>query len=235
MYRTADKLLNIMIAPNIGSLIFQPVSWSVIDIPDDSDEAKNLFGNLYNMPNQRHVSLVLNRQRRKDKINTNANLAYALDSGWQLMDSITISYDKPSSCSNNRLLPISEPGYIIYKGSAPDSKTTGWFNDDFSNATTHWDVSACDGELPASTHFQKFNWQTILLMRCLAAPLEQRSFLYLCDIDDTELESLYRFCSKLHISVFIRAESSAVATEMLKKCNTVAMKIQEEKQWNAKP
>jgi hypothetical protein len=222
MYKTADNLLNILVAPDKSSVIFPPIAWSVVDIPEDVQETAKLFGNLYNSPTTKHVTLIVNRKRKKDRILADLNMHEVLKK-WEYLDTTTISYDKPASSGSNRLLPISEVGHIFYKGQHPDIKATSWFNEEFSNSTTNWDLGVVNPAEGKKTYLGKFSWQLNLLMRSLSNPLEIRSFAYLCDFDKNDIDLIYKFCKTFSIGCYLVCRNGDEANNIIKQCNKISL------------
>jgi len=195
-----ESKISIVTVMDLAECIFQPSDWSIINLPDDSSKAHKLSKNLFNMPNTRHISLLLCRHRRKDKLMAMKNLAAF--SSWVFMDHVSIVYEKPSTASSNGLLPVSEHGYIVYKGDSPNADKTAWFDGEYKNATNNWalGVQEIESEFFKSTYYQKFSWELQLLMYSLVGVREYARFIYGLPISETELRSLFLFCKHYQMS-----------------------------------
>lgn len=216
MLKSTDGLIKVDQAASLADVVFPPASWSVINIPVDSSEAQAVFKNLYNSPTTRHVSLVLCRHRRRDRLAATSNINLAPSQGWSYLDTVSVWYEKPSTCSNNGLLPISEPAFLLHKGEMPDTRRTSWFSKDAANATNLWNLATQEKEGDASS-YQKFSWEMNMLLMSLAAPLEHGRFIYGAPITGTEHKSLFGFCRRFGIGVQLytktHSESEALISE----------------------
>jgi len=220
MIRSHDDLIRIEVVKNINK--FSPViaDFSIIDLPANVDEAKFILSNIFNNSNSRHIILILNRQKRKDRIDSVVNLSIAQKTGFEYLDTVSIWYERPSTCSNNGFLPVCEIGYIFYKGPLPDLKTTNWFADEKSNATNLWNVSSQPNEPRSVTYYQKFAWEIPLLMMSMVKPLENRRFIYNVEISEPEYESLFQFCRYHKIAVQLYSTSDATSLHIIRSYNT---------------
>lgn len=217
MLKSSDGLIRVDQASTLADVVFPPASWSVINLPIDPDEARTIFKNLYNSPTARHISLALCRHRRKDRLAATANVGLASYQNWSYLDTVSIWYEKPSTCSNNGLLPIAESGFILHKGEAPEATRTKWFApEDRDNATNLWNLATQKDEATAS-YYQRFSWEMNMLLMSLAAPLEHARFIYGMPISDIEHELIFGFCRHFGIGVQLYAkthiESEALITE----------------------
>ena len=215
MLKTKDNRIEIEIVKDISGAIFYPSDWSIINVPHDADSAKRLFSNLYNTAVSRHVILGLFRYRRKERVSSMSCVKEAESAGWTYLETVNISYEKPSSCSNNGFLPMSEVGVIFYKGDIPDTKGTAWFSDDKSNATNLWDISPQEKESSVASYYQKFNWETSLLIKSMIGNGETRRFVYGFALDEEELRSLYAFCREYYLTARIYAKDHREANAMM--------------------
>lgn len=218
--KTKDDRITITQAANPSSLVFDPADWSVVNIPVDHEEATMLSRHLYNMPTSSHLSMLLTRHRRRDRLKALSNVSAwgsGNDLNWTFFDSVNITYEKPSSCSNNGLLPISESGLLVYKGAAPDASNTKWFNDTLANATNFWDVTVqkSEGSLYKNTYHQKFSWEVNLILKSLVTGNENRSFIYGLPVLPTEMISLWTFCTVHNLKVQLIAKNPNEARLMM--------------------
>ena len=221
MIKSDDGMIEVLVGKTTGSVIFPPASWSVVNVPASESEAASLFNNLYNMPTHKHSMLALCRDRRKNRVQATKNLPSEL---WTYLETVAIFYEKPSTCSNNGLLPLSEPGWVFFKGPSPDTKKTSWFAEDYENATNLWNVAIQDGEPYQSAYFQKFNWETQLLMMSMSEPIETTRFIYMIPLDKNEQKSLFAFCKRYSLKVCLYAADEQEAAEV----------IQNYKKWRSK-
>jgi len=215
-----DGLIEILVGVNVGSVIFPPLAWSVVNAPTDALETRSLFRNLYNSPSSNHLCLCLHRQRKKDKLASFSSLS-GIDTGWGYLDTVSIFYQRPSSSSNNGLLPLAELGHLLTKGDSPEVSNSAWFNYEVGNATNFWDVEAADGidDKDDFTYFQKFSSQMNLILMSMCRPLEYRKFAYLCDVDKKELRHIHNFCKGLGVSACLYAETDTEARKMIEQVN----------------
>ena len=215
------------VASDVSNVVFQPADWSIVNIPLDLNKARKLADNLYNCPSNRHITLVLNRHRRKDRIKGLSCISAFDNKNWKFMESVNIAYGKPSTCSNNGFLPLAEQGYLFYKGDAPDAKATKWMSSgEYQNATNDWNLfpSNIENMYFKHTYYQKFSWELQLVMKSLAGRLEHSRFIYAGSPDSStipEIQSLYSFCIRHKVAVeFISTEdNSKNITEALEKLN----------------
>lgn len=216
MFQTRDGLVRIDIAEKLSEVAFPASDFSIINLPYDKKEASELFTNLYNSPSSKHVSLVLIRQKKSDKLKTMGNFDSIGD--WAYLDSVHLWYEKASSSSNNGFLPVSEQGVLVHKGSAPDVKKTSWFSDnqEFSNATTLWNLASQENEEISSTYYQRFCWELPMLLMSMMRPLENNRFIYGLPIRE-DAHNIFKFCRQYNISVQLYVRTTKEASELLEK------------------
>jgi len=113
---------------------------------------------------------------------------------------------------------VSEQGVILYKGSTPDVKKTGWFAPDeqYSNATTLWNVAPSQDEGIGSTYFQKFCWEVPMILLSMARPLEHNRFIYGLPVNG-DAAALFKFCKYYNIAVQLYVKTTKEASELLEK------------------
>jgi hypothetical protein len=216
MIRSHDDVIRVSVVESIGDATPVAADFSIINLPIDAEQAKRALSNLYNAPTARHVALLLNRHRRKDRLAVNGHIAKAESFGLSYLDTVSIWYERPSSCSNNGFLPMCEVGQLVYKGATPDVKSTEWFGDDTSNATNLWGVTTQDEEGKQLTYHQKFCWEVPLLLLSLSKPLEYRRFVYAADLTEQELPLLFKFCRHFNIGVDLYVNSDKLATHIVR-------------------
>ena len=219
MIRSHDDLIRIEVIKDIGDIMPVAADFSIIDLPMDADKAKSLLLSIFNSPVSRHTTLLLNRHKRKDRIDATMNLIIAQNIGFEYLDTVTIWYERPSTCSNNGFLPVSEIGHLFYKGASPDVRTTAWFSDDKSNATNLWNISSQENEPKQVTYYQKFAWEIPLLLMSMSNPMENRRFVYKAELTESEHESLFKFCRQHNVSVQLYSDSDANALQMVRGYN----------------
>jgi len=192
--KTKDGILEIEYINNVSAIVFDAADWSVVSLSEEETHNKLLANNLYNTPVVSHVALVLNRNQRKKRIQAQAGTQFFLDL-WKYLETVSITYPKPNSGSNNGFLPIAETGYLFYKGDIPNTKNTAWFQEDsgHANATNLWDLSTQADE-PENLYYQKFSWELQLLLKSMSGSLECRKFIYAVDTNCDELYGIYKFC-----------------------------------------
>lgn len=228
MQTSKEGLLTVLFGDS-WSVNFYPADWSIGVIPDTPHQTQLLSKHLFNNPSSKHVTLMLSRSRKEDRIANISNIGSFYSSStdsWQFLDTVSISYDKPSTCSNSGLLPISEFGFLFYKGVAgPNTAATSWFRDDRHNASNLWDVSVGEYEKRVtgnkSTHHQRFSWELNLLMYSVSKPMACRSFIYMPKLTESEATCLALFCKEFHLKAQIITKNSEYAdkiVEIFNKC-----------------
>lgn len=217
MIRSHDDLIRIEVIESIGNIPPVTADFSIINLPVNPESAKNELSCIYNSPTTRHIVLMLNRQKRKNKIDSMQNLIIAEKVGFEYFDSVSIWYERPSSCSNNGFLPVCETGHLFYKGAAPDARATAWFGDDTANATNLWNVSPQEHEKSQATYYQKFCWEVPLLLLSMAKPLEHKRFIYDAELTDSELDSLFSFVKYFNIGVQLYSTSESMALHIIRR------------------
>src|SRR5690606_9110157 len=134
----------------------------------------------------------------------------------------SLLYEKPKSCSNNGFLPLSEIGFVLYKGQTPDTGSTKWFKDDYNNATNIWDLNNHPDEgdgINGFTYYQRFSWELNCLMMSMAGPLIHRRFIYNLPLNDNELLSLFKFCVQFDLMAELYTETYSEASRIRDKYN----------------
>jgi hypothetical protein len=217
MLISRDGLIRVEVSKK--TLLSNPgaADFSIVNLPCHNPDATEMLHTLINTSASKHVMLLLTRHRRQDRMKALSAVPFAESAGFEYLDTATIWYEKPSSCSNHGFLPVAEVGYIFYKGgSAPDVKQTEWFGDGTSNATNLWGVSPQENEQRPATYHQRFCWEVPLLLMSLAKPLEYRRFIYAAELSDVEIEPLFRFCKKFNMGVLIWAPTDQVADQWIR-------------------
>lgn len=217
MIKSKDSLIQIQVANNSGSFVFQPCDWAVVNLPLERQEAEKMFANLYNTPVSNQAVLVLCRHRRKSRLEALRNIDAAKD--FHYLETISLTYEKPSSCSNNGFLPLAEIGMLFYKGDIPDTKKTAWFSGDrHTNATNLWDITPQPTE-GASSYYQKFNWDTNLILKSMMGTLSMRRFYYGLPVTADEVRSIHAFCKEYMLVCNLFVNSVQEAQELVKVAN----------------
>lgn len=202
MFKTKDGIVHVTTGKDISDVMFQPADWSILNVPSDIKSAKRLANGLYNTPSARHVSLLVNRQKRKDRLHGLANLT-AFGISWKFLDNISLSYGKPSTCSNNGFLPICEQAFLVCKGDPPNTKNTAWAShDEYQNATNEWVLlpQSQESDLFRETYYQKFTWSLQMIMLSLVGSVEYGRFIYGLPLTPIEAKSLHAFCKKYKLT-----------------------------------
>lgn len=213
--RRFGRILDIAVAKSVSQLVLPPADFSIVNLPESEKETREAFQRLYDTPSSRHVSLVLFRGKRGDRLGRISNYSEIPDS-WGFLDSVFITYDKPSTCSNNGFLPLAEMGQLIYKGPAPDTKKTSWFRDGRSNATNLWDLSVQAGEAGEYSYHNTFNWEMMLLLMSMSGPMETRRFIYGLPINKAEFVSMSKFCEQYDMSGTVVVETQEDKNYLMK-------------------
>jgi hypothetical protein len=214
MLTSKDGLIRVDQVASLASIVFPPSAWSVMNLPTDPADAQAMYKNLFNTPTARHVSLALCRHRRKERLAATANVVLSQDAGWSYLDTVSLWYEKPSTCSNNGLLPVAEPGFLLYKGDTPDAKRTSWFGEkNAANATNLWNLATQEEEDATWSYYQKFSWEMNMLLMSLATPLEHTRFIYGMPLAESDWTSVFKFCKHFLVGVqlYVKAHDEAEA------------------------
>lgn len=215
MRTSKDGLIEIEVLQNIHDAVFPPADFSIMNIPEFPDNSKKMFSHLYNTPVSRHVCLVLCRHKRKKRASVVSNISHSEES-WNYLETVSISYEKPSSCSNNGFLPLAEIGFVLYKGEIPDTKKTAWFGlEGETNASNMWGLSSQPDEINQVTYYQKFSWELALLLKSLSGVLETRRFIYGHEVSLDEIKNIHLFCKTYELKCRMYAGSSAEASKLI--------------------
>ena len=211
MYSSKDGLIYIEIAKDLSQVVFPPADFSVIEVPEDTKKAADIFHHLFDTPTRRHLLLLLFRGRRLNQLKSISNVT---TSPFELLDFIHMKYDKASSSSNQGFLPIVELGIVMFKGLRPNLANTKWFSENNSNATNFWDLSAQPGELSQYTHYQRVCWEVLLLMYSLASPREYQRMIYGLK---SQYDSVIALCKLYGIAVQLYVNDAREAEKILVK------------------
>ncbi|MEM4379169.1 MAG: hypothetical protein QXL01_00580 [Thermoplasmatales archaeon] len=214
MYRSKDKLINVTVAKDTTNLVFQPADWSIVNLSESFEDGQRMFDALYQTAVQKHVVLVLCRHKRRDRLKAISTISNP--GKFNYLETVSLIYEKPKSCSNNGFLPLSEIGFVLYKGPTPNTNKTRWFRDDYNNATNVWDLGVQSPDEGDVTYYQRFSWELNLLLMSLAAPLSTRRFIYGLPLNADERESLFKFCNKYIISVELVSPTPTEANDIIK-------------------
>ena len=105
MFRSKDGLITIEIVRDISEAVFSNTDFSILNVPFESGKTRKMFRSLYNSPTTKHLSMVLCRHQRKNRL---AALANYDNLPLKYLDTVNLTYEKATSCSNNGFLPMSE-------------------------------------------------------------------------------------------------------------------------------
>lgn len=220
MFISSDSLWNVSVIDDISRAVFPAADFSILPISAAENEAKDLTGALENMPAVAHVSLIIPRAVRVDPRTAFAAVAHT--SSLPLLAVVSLTYDKPSRYSSVIMSPITETGFLVYKGAKPDISATGWFQgeqarDRGENATTHWDLTRyVTGKFavePAQQTTQgRFSWDLGLLMASLAESPRYNRFIYGFDPND---ENLMAFVKAFGIACHVFTSTQDGAMKLL--------------------
>lgn len=211
MFQTKDKVLTIHTADEPTQVVFPPVDFGFVNVPETASDTKQLFTNLWNTTAARSLILAFTRHKRHNKLAAMANL-YSIES-WEYFDTITVQYEKTLGSNNGRFVPISEQAVLFYKGEQPDAAQTSWFSDSRTNATNLWDVTARPEEGNEFTYSGRFSWEMGLLLYSMTKPLAHRTMLYTLDTDH---ENAIGFARHLKLKMHTVVQTDAEAKEMIK-------------------
>lgn len=214
VYKSKDKLININVAKDIINSVLHPTDWSIVNLFSEPDSTKQMFKRLYQTSTSKHIVLALSRHKRKDRLSAISTMN-DIDK-FNYLETVSILYEKPKSCSNNGFLPLSEIGFVLYKGTTPDTTKTKWFRDDYNNATNVWDLNTQTTDEGDVTYYQRFSWELNLILMSLCGPLSTRRFTYGLPLNHDERESLFKFCRRMKLGVELFVATSEEASDILK-------------------
>ena len=210
MLNTKDSLMHISVAADLSQIAFPEADFSIVNIPTGKKAAVEMFSHLYNTPASKHISLVLTRYKKDLRLEAMSRLSKIED--FRYFDTVHIWYEKASGASNTAFIPLCESGHLFYKGDLPDVKKTSWFSEEQSNATNHWAVTSSEGEKKNHTYYQKFNFETALLLFGMSKPSSTRKFIYGLEAND---DNLFAFIYKYKIGCYCYAETDREAGNIL--------------------
>lgn len=217
MFKSQDNLLQVLVAEDLSQVAFPAADFSIVNLPLTPEKTEALFSHLYDTPVERHVTLVVSRHKKEERLHVLGNLSRVAN--FKYFDSIFLWYEKASGSSNSTFTPICEGAYLFYKGDLPDVKKTAWFSEEQSNATNHWALAASAGEDRDFTYYQRFNFETALLLYSLSRPSATRRFIYgLPSVDD----NLFAFCRRHQIGAYVYADSNSEAKQLVSAYETFA-------------
>lgn len=224
MFQSKDGKIKVTLANSPSDVIYDPADWSIHNLPTDTEEAEKLSSLMYSMPVSNHVMALFCRHKRNNKIKAYSNLGVFSTEDkkqdWDYFETASVWYEKPSSCSNNGFLPVSETAFILYKGDSPDANYTGWFSEDYNNATNLWPVNPQPDELVVFKHTynHRFSWEFNLLVSSICRPMNYRSFIYTLPFNKKELKSIHEMCKthNLKAQLFSSVENEKEIEELLK-------------------
>lgn len=220
MIRTDDDIIRIDVVKNISHAVFPACDASIVSSLVDPIEMRALMYNLWNSPSDKHVCLVLPRQRRSQTLRVLENISQVKD--WEFLDTVQICYEKTVQSNASSFVKNSETGFLYYKGDFPQLDKTQWFNPDYSNATTTWNVTPQPEEPVKNTAYQRFSWEVLLLLVTLSQPLHYGRFVYALDPSD---DNLLSFAAYHQIPLQLYAETMEEATAVIEKYNAIKAKL----------
>ena len=211
MFQSKDKVLTIHTGEEPTQVVFSPADFGFVNVPEGSEDTKQLFKNLYNTTAARSIIMAFTRHKRHNRLAALSNL-YVIES-WEYFDTITLQYEKTLGSNNGRFVPISEQAHLFYKGDQPDASKTSWFSDSRTNATNLWDVQARPEDGNEFTYSGRFSWEMGLLIYSMAKPLAHRTLIYTLDTDH---ENAIAFARHLELKIHCVVKDSETATALLK-------------------
>jgi hypothetical protein len=210
MLSSKDGLIHVDQTNDLSKIVFPQAAWSVINIPTDEAEARDLQERLYNSFSSRHLVLGLFRHKKNEKPAALRNIK----SLFHIYDYITLSYEKATGSSNG-LLSLSEWAVILYKGQSPDGEKTQWFAEAGHRAAANiWALGQQEHE-PFAPTYQRFSWEANLMMLSLAKPLETVKFIYATGWQQSELPSIFGFCQAHNVSVQLYTKTIEEAKKVI--------------------
>jgi len=190
--------VTVVMSTNMSDVDFVPAAWSILSMPAAVSNSLKMTERLINTPTSRHVTLIVNRGKRAEKIAVMKNITN-IHGRLEFLDSVNLVYERSGGNSSKYFNVMSESGYLFHKGERPDLETTQWFSvNKATNASNCWDLGVQPNEkkyLPASSP-KRFNWELCLLMSSLSGSTsEYRRFIYGLPLTEKEdYESLLKFC-----------------------------------------
>jgi hypothetical protein len=189
--RSKDDVIRIDVVNSVCNAIFPACDGSIVQAAVDPIEHKALMFNLWNAPTDKHVCIVLPRQRRSQTTQVLSNVANTQN--WNFLDCVNICYEKTVQSNASSFVKNSETGYLFYKGDFPNLDKTKWFNPEYSNATTTWYLSPQPEETLRNSSYQRFCWDLMLLLVTLSQPLRYGRFVYGLDPNDDNILNFAAF------------------------------------------
>lgn len=171
------------------------------------------------MPVERHITLVVSRQKKDGRIDSLGNLG--IIDNFKYFDTVHIWYEKASGASNTTFTPLCETAFLFYKGDLPDVKRTAWFSEEQSNATNLWAVAPNEYETKPHTYYQKFSHEVALLLFSLSKPSGTRRFIYGPDGLD---ENLLAFVFQYKIGAYLYTDTPEEAKAIVDSYNQLAQR-----------
>lgn len=216
MYRTDDDVIQVEVVEKIGNTVFPASDVSILNMPSDPLETRTLFKNLYNLPTDRHLCLVLFRHRKNIRLKSLANVGQ-IPSEWKFFDWVNMSYQMPAQSNGNCLVHLSELGVLIHKGKfTPSLERTKWFREDYANAGNHWDLSPQRGEIVRRSKFHDFSGEMVHLLLDLAFPMECGRMVY-GFIDPSNIDNILNFAKFWKMPITLYASTNSKAEAIIKK------------------
>jgi len=212
LIRSTDDIIRIDIVKSLSHAIFPACDGSIVAASSDPIEHKAIMFNLFNAPSDKHICMVLPRQRRSQTLAVLSNISQTQN--WQFLDCVNIIYEKTVQSNASSFVRNSETGYLFYKGDFPNLEKTRWFNPDYSNATTTWNLAPQPEETIRNSSYQRFCWEILLLIVTLCQPLHYGRFVYGLNPDD---ENILYFASYHQIPIQLYTDNPEKAQSIINK------------------
>lgn len=231
--QTKDNIINFTVSPRVCDTVFSNADFSIVNMPEAADEAETLAKRLYGLPNSNHVTMLLFRQ--KDELAALTNLIFfdgnsdAAAADWGYLGSQALTYERTSKAvGEKRMVKLSEPSTIFFKGTHPSVKETGKFAPPgYSNCTNLIETFILHNTNEAllyknTTYLHNFSWYVGVIMKALCPTVESRSFIYAAPIkDNCEMKSIYLFCKFLNYNAQIVVPTIEDAKAFKKACDSI--------------
>lgn len=201
MLKSKDDLIRVEIICSITDAIPPVTDFSIFNIPKNKADAEQLFQNIYSMPTDKHLTLMLCRHIKRDKLKALSNFACSKE--LEYVDTVSMTYQE-TNYRGAGLSTLSEIGALFYKGDEPNFQQTSWFRTETHNASNHWDLSPYKDdnhqENPVPSTNGRFSWDLALLMATACGPMHHKRFLYcLPNFDDNLLLFVKSFGIGAHL------------------------------------
>jgi hypothetical protein len=190
-----DKKLLIEIMDDPYRLPTLPqTDFSIVEGTNTAEPMKHLYDKLHKTQAINHVSLVVMRQPRKNRLKAFAALVGIEETGFRYYDHVSIVSQTESKKSAHSLTQLGEVAVMFTKTDEINKSASEWFRPDVGDCSNVWDVTPQEEEFfVKSTAARKMCIETLALMANCASPLVARRFLIIGTPESTMAEFAHKF------------------------------------------